>query len=178
MNVDNQKRSDAWLTDFADELHLRHVEERHISDAKRMVHEHLSDSEESPASAFGHPREYAASLDLPTRTDGIGNAGSFLTILLAIASFIVFAIMANQWIEGDQSTSTIAWCLSGAFVLLAASITLTIGIARHAIQTTIRDHFTGETAPLWSRWAPLAIAMPWLLPIFAALIVSISALRP
>ena len=142
-----------------------------------MAHEHLADSEESPASAFGHPREYAAHLDLPTSTDVIGKAGSFLTILLAIASFIVFAITADQWIEGNQSVSTIAWCLSGAFVLLAASITLTIGIARHVIQATIRERFAGETAPLWGRWAPLAIAVPWLFPIFAALIISASLLK-
>ena len=36
MTADNQKRSDDWFRDFADELHLRHVEERHISGSREI----------------------------------------------------------------------------------------------------------------------------------------------
>ncbi|HLS14024.1 MAG TPA: hypothetical protein VK095_05880 [Beutenbergiaceae bacterium] len=168
----------AWIKRFIDELRLRHVEQAQIDTALDNIREHLNDSGESPNEAFGDAREYAASLELPTRDEGFGRAGSISATLLALVSFVVFSIAVTRWLDGEATPSVIGWTLSGAIVLLAASIWATLGIARHVVDATVRERFTGSDAGLWGRWAPIAITLPWLFPAFAATIVFIGALLP
>lgn len=166
-----------WVEEFADELRLRHVEETQVSDALGNVREHLTDSGQSPAAAFGNPREYAASLGLPSRDEGLGRAGSLAGVFTASASFLAFGFAVTRWIDGDNSSAVIIWTLGAAAVMLAASVWLTISIARHVVDTAVRERFTGTGAGLWGRWAPLAIAAPWVFTIFAAVFLAVSALR-
>lgn len=167
-----------WIRRFADELRLRHVDQKHVDTALDSIREHLTDSGESPSDAFGDPREYAASLELPARDEGYGRAGTYVAIALAVASFLVFGIAVTRWMGGDATPAVIGRTLAGAIVLFAASIWATIGIARHVVEAAIRERFSGNHAGLWGRWAPVAIAIPWVFPAFAAIIVFISALRP
>ena len=177
MNSHAQHERDTWIEDFVDELHLRHVEDAHRDDAVRTAQEHLDDSEEPPEIAFGHPREYAASLDLPVRGAVAEKSVSFLAILLAMAAFTVFVITATRWIDGNDDTWTIVWCLSAAAVLQATSVGLSLGIARQVVQSTIRDRFSGRTARAWTGLTPWAIVTPCFFPAFASLVVAIALLR-
>lgn len=168
---------DAWTGRFTDELRLRHIEEKHIEAALESIHEHLADSGETPLETFGDPREYAASLELPNQDEGYGRAITYAAIALAIVSFTVFGIAVTRWLGGEPTPAVIAWTLAGAIVLLGASMWMTVGIARHVVATTFRERFSGEHAGLWGRWAPVAIAIPWVFPIFVATIVFAGALR-
>ncbi len=168
----------AWVERFTDELRLRHVEQAQVDMALDDIREHLIDSGESADEAFGDPREYAASLELPSRDEGFGRAGSFAASALAVVAFVVFGIAVARWLDGEATPAVIGWTLSGAIVLLAASVWATLGIARHVVDATIRERFAGRNSAPWGRWAPIAIAVPWLFPTFAATIVFIGALRP
>lgn len=167
----------AWMKRFADELRLRHVEQEHIDTALDSIREHLTDSGESLNEAFGDPREYAANLDLPTRDEGYGRAGTYAAVAAAVVSFLVFGIAVTRWLDGETTSAVIGWTLASAVVLLASSIWATVGIARHVVDAAIRERFSGTTTDLWERWAPLAIATPFVFPAFAAIIVFIGALR-
>ncbi|SMX77849.1 hypothetical protein BAURA86_00905 [Brevibacterium aurantiacum] len=167
----------AWMKRFADELRLRHVEQEHIDTALDSIREHLTDSGDSLNDAFGDPREYAANLDLPTRDEGYGRAGTYAAVAAAVVSFLMFGIAVTRWIDGEATPAVIGWTLASAVVLLASSIWATVGIARHVVDAAIRERFSGATAGRWERWAPLAIATPFVFPVFAAIIVFIGALH-
>lgn len=166
-----------WIKSFTNELRQRHVEQEQIDTALGSIREHLDDSGESPRDAFGDPREYAASLELPIRDEGYGRAGSYAAVGLAVVSLLVFGIAATRWLEGETTPSVIGWTLASATTLFAASIWATAGIARHVVAAAVRERFSGSDAGLWERWAPIAIATPWVFPLFAATIVVIGALR-
>jgi hypothetical protein len=166
-----------WIKSFVDELRLRHVEQEQIDHSLGSIREHLGDSGESPGDAFGDPREYAASLELPGRDEGFGRAGSYAAVALAVASFLVFGIAVTRWLDGQSTPAVIGWTLAGAVALLIASIWATVGIARHVVEAAIRERFSDSDAGLWGRWVPVAIATPWVFPAFAAIIVFTGALR-
>lgn len=167
----------AWIKRFADELRVRRVEQQQIDTAVDSILEHLTDSSESPSDAFGDPREYAASLELTTRDEGYERAGTYAATVLAIVSFIAFGTAVTRWLAGETTHAVIGWTLAGAIVLLAASICTSVGIARHVVEAAIRERFSGQHAGLWGRWAPVAIAIPWVFPVFAAIIVFVAAIR-
>lgn len=166
-----------WINDFTDELRLRHIDKTHVSDALDGVREHLSDSRQTPSAAFGDPREYAASLNLPAHDNGFGRTGSLAAVFVCSASFLSFGIAITHWMTGENHLDVILWTLGSAAILLAASVWLTISIARHVVAVAVRERFNGNNAGRWSRWAPIAIAAPWTFPIFAAVLVAVSALN-
>lgn len=166
-----------WINDFTDELRLRHIDKTHASDALDGVREHLSDSRQTPSAAFGDPREYAASLNLPAHDDGVGRTGSLAAVFLASASFLSFGIALTYWMTGENRLGVILWTLGSATILLAASVWLTISIARHVVASAVRERFNGNDAGRWSRWAPIAIAAPLTFPIFATVLVAVTALN-
>lgn len=167
----------AWIKRFTDELRLRHVEQKHIDTTLDSIREHLTDSGESLNEAFGDPREYAANLDLPTRDEGYGRAGTYAALAASVVSFLVFGIAVTRWFDGEATPAAIGWTLASSVILLASSIWATVGIARHVVDSVIRERFSSTTAGLWERWAPLAIATPSVFPVFAAIIVFVGALR-
>jgi len=177
MTETTQHVHQVWIGEFTNELQLRHVDDQQIKDAVLSVREHLADSGDDPRTAFGHARDYAASLSLPTRDEGFSRAGLLTAIILAVASFLTFGITVTRWVGGDDTLAVIFWTIVGATVLLAASVWLTVGIARHVVDAAIRERFSGTEAGKWSRWAPLAIAIPWTFPIFAAIVFTASVLR-
>lgn len=79
--------------------------------------------------------------------------------------------------SGENHFGVIVWTLGAATALLAASVWLTISIARRVVAAAVRERFTGTNSGRWSRWAPIAIATPWTFPIFAAVLVAVSALH-
>lgn len=166
----------AWTKHFVDELQLRHVDQKEIDTALESVREHLDDSGETPDDAFGDPREYAASLKLPARDEGFGRPGSYAAIGLTVVSFIVFGIAVLRWFDHGATPAVIGWTIAGTIGLLTGSIWMTIGLARHIVEATLRQRFKGSDAQLWGRWGPVAIAIPWVFPTFAAAIVLICAL--
>ena len=176
MSETTKDPSHRWISDFTDELRLRHVNKTQASDALDGVREHLSDSSQTPSVAFGDPREYAASLNLPTHDQSFGRTGSLAAVLLASGSFLSFGIAITYWLTDANHLDVILWTLGSAAILLAASVWLTISIARHVVAAAVRQRFSGDDAGRWSRWTPIAIAAPWTFPIFAAVLVAVTAI--
>lgn len=166
-----------WTKTFTEELRLRNVDQKHINIALDSIREQLTESGELPGDALGDPREYAASLGLPSHDRSYGRSSTFLAIALAVASLLVFGIAVNHWLVAGATPTVIGWTLMGAVILLGASIWASVEIARNVVEAAIRERFSGDNARLWDRWAPIAIVTPWAFPAFATIIVLISALR-
>lgn len=91
----------AWIDLFVVELRLRHVPGEAIGDAVASVRELLVDSGQSAEEAFGSPREYAASLDLPVIAPRQHALQVVFLPVLGLFAFLVFALASVAWIEGD-----------------------------------------------------------------------------
>ncbi|MFI8413825.1 hypothetical protein ACIGB6_15325 [Paeniglutamicibacter gangotriensis] len=166
-----------WTEEFSHELRLRQVSGEEINEAISTVDEHLNDSKQSASDAFGNPRDYAASLGLSPTDDGSSRGRVLIAAVVATLSFLAFGLSVSRWISGEGSSAAIICTLGAGGLMLAASALLTLGIARQVVEATVRERFTGASAGLWSRYAPAAIALPWVFPIFAAVIVVVGVLR-
>ena len=166
-----------WTEEFSHELRLRQVSGEDIDEALSTVDEHLNDSGQSASDAFGNPRDYAASLGLSPTDDGSARGQVLVAAFVATLSFLAFGISASRWISGEGSSAAIICTLGAGAIMLAASALLTLGIARQVVEATVRERFTGVSAGLWSRYAPAAIGLPWVFPIFAAVILAVAVLR-
>ncbi|EMQ97455.1 hypothetical protein [Paeniglutamicibacter gangotriensis] len=166
-----------WTEEFSHELRLRQVSGEDINEAISTVDEHLNDSGESASDAFGNPRDYAASLGLSPTDDGPARGQVLVAAFVATLSFLAFGLAVSRWISGEGSSTVIICTLGAGAIMLSASALLTLGIAKQIVEATVRERFTGVSAGAWSRYAPAAIAVPWVFPIFAAVIVAVGVLR-
>ena len=94
-----------WFNDFIMELRLRDVPGDAIGDAVAAAREFLSDSGSTPAEAFGTPRDYAESLDLPQdRISRAGWAKLFVPTLFGLLGFFAVAAAVSSTDASVQVT--------------------------------------------------------------------------
>jgi hypothetical protein len=91
-----------WIEEFVVELRLRDVPGDAIGDAVATVREFLGDSGQSAIEAFGTPRAYAASLDLPGRARSRLHLPTVARSLAGLLAFLVFTMAATSWLNGEQ----------------------------------------------------------------------------
>lgn len=93
-----------WFDELTVELRLNNATGKEIGDALAAVEEFVADSGQSPAEAFGTPREYAAQLVTAAGTAReVGD--NRLRITWAAASLLAFLVFSNAltpWIEGER----------------------------------------------------------------------------
>lgn len=65
-----EKSTRKWLNELVLELRIQNITGAAIGDTVAEVEAHLAETAEAPREAFGTPREYAATLNLPTDTSG------------------------------------------------------------------------------------------------------------
>lgn len=90
-----------WIDLFVIELRVRHVPGAAIGDAVASVRELLADSGQSAEEAFGAPREYAASLDLPVISPRQQALQVVFLPVLGLFAYLVFALASSAWFAGD-----------------------------------------------------------------------------
>jgi hypothetical protein len=109
------KATRRWFDDFTVELRMLDVPGDAIGDAVASAREFLADSGDTPQAAFGNPREYAASLDLPrapaTRSD---LAALLVSSCLGLLGF--FAVAAAV----SSTDARVAVTLPGLLLVLTA----------------------------------------------------------
>lgn len=113
-----------WIDQFTVELRLRRVRGPVIGDAVASVRELVADSGQSAEEAFGSPREYAASLELPTVSSRESAVRTVLLPVLGLFAFLIFALASTAWFNQDLVLLSIPQVL-----LLAVPVLLTLMFA-------------------------------------------------
>ncbi|QTX04713.1 hypothetical protein [Agromyces archimandritae] len=90
-----------WIELFTVELRMRRVPGPVIGDALASVTELLADSGQSAEEAFGAPREYADSLDLPAEGGRRQAVRTVVQPVIGLIAFITFALASTAMIEGE-----------------------------------------------------------------------------
>lgn len=116
------KTDDRWIELFIAELRLRGVPGDLIGDAVASVRELTHDSGESAAEAFGTPHDYAASLDLPVRSDAPWDGG-LAPATLALVALIVYIPAVTRFLQGEAVLVSVwqAALLGAALVFVVAA---------------------------------------------------------
>lgn len=94
--------NEAWIDDFILALRLRSVRGDAIGDAVALVREHLGDSGEAAAEAFGPPRAYAASLELPTVPETSAVDAPILGGAVSLLALFAFAPAVSEIAGGGR----------------------------------------------------------------------------
>lgn len=93
---------EAWIDDFMLALRLRSVRGDAIGDAVATVREHLADSGEGATEAFGEPRSYAASLELPRVAAPRASDPAIMGIAVSLLALFAFAPAVNAIAAGER----------------------------------------------------------------------------
>lgn len=144
-----------WIDLFTVELRARRVPGAVIGDAVATVREHLADSGQSAEDAFGAPREYAASLSLPTMNPRQKALKTLFLPVMGMFAFMIFTLASSAWFAGDPVRLSVV----GALVL--------------AVPVAIVVLFS---FPLWQRAAVVQRWLPSLAMLVALLAGAIAAL--
>lgn len=153
-----------WLDMLTIELRLRDVSGPGIGDTLATVREFLADSGESAQEAFGSPAEYAASLDLSTRTEPISVKGTVFRSVIGLLAFLVFSQAVAPWVAReplDLGGAQLAWLAFPA--VAAAFIPLYLDkLVRHLWVAFALIVVCGATGVLSALSAPKEHANAWL----------------
>jgi hypothetical protein len=132
-----------WMRDFVLELRLRGVNGSTIGDAVASVRELLRDSGQSAAEAFGQPRAYAASLELPGTHRRFGLVSAVTQSLVGLVAFTGFAKATTSWLDGQEFV-----VISSAQLLLLALACLVVLLLPLCVNALLRH-----------RWLLVAVAL-------------------
>lgn len=121
-----------WFDEFIVELRLRDVLGRSIGDAVASAREHLADSGQSAAEAFGPARVYAAALELPRETGKGWASRGLWPSLLGLVAFLLFVQAGVAWAQSE------AFLLSPAQLGLLAAPAVLIAFMPLYLQAAIR----------------------------------------
>lgn len=137
-----------WVHEFLMELRLQGASGDDLGEAVAEVESHTAESGETAAEAFGPPREYAQSLDLPRQPDASKVAG-----LLAVGPSMVqvAGMLSILWavpgiIRGEDAVVT--WGLLTVLGLVVAMIAAVGCWPRPVTQFVARRPVTGVLASL------------------------------
>lgn len=103
-----------WFDDFTVELRMLDVPGDAVGDAVASAREFLTDSGDTPQEAFGHPREYAESLDLP-RSPASPSAMAALLVPTCLGLLGFFAVAAAV----SSADASVRVTLSGLLLVLS-----------------------------------------------------------
>ncbi|WP_217132498.1 hypothetical protein [Leucobacter chinensis] len=88
-----------WIDLLIVELRMRRVPGPVIGDAVASVWEFIADSGQGAEEAFGSAREYAASLELPTRGAGCQALRMLFLPAMGLLAFLAFALASSAWFD-------------------------------------------------------------------------------
>lgn len=156
-----------WFQEFVDELEFRKVRPRDVEQARATALAHVLDSGESAAEAFGAPRLYAASLDLPGKSFLAPDRTPALPAALSGVCASRFSFSAYQWARDGWDSGNANFTIIMGMLMIVACAWLTYWFANRTLQEAIRTEFTGEELRLWGMRPALAVSLPWVIPVVA-----------
>lgn len=164
--------TERWIALFSTELERRDVPDERIREEVATVRAHVEEGSDDIDAAFGDPIVYAGVL-AGASDDDTPSRGTVLSLFIAIALFIVFAISVVRWLDGDDGNAP--WAILSGAGLLAAVAALSVSLTRRAVSTALRDALSRRTEAQWRLSATVLLLVPWTFIAFAALVVAVAA---
>jgi len=187
----NTTPTEKWLEDLTLELRLRDVSGVGVGDTLATVKEHLADSGDDPAVAFGSPRAYAESLDLSGYIGPVSLTGTIIRSGIGLIAMLVFTQAVWPWAAGeafDIGLAQMVWMLVPLFAVVTLPLTLNTLIRRTwllilvIVVCTASGFVSVLTAPrspdeAWLSIDPVLVLVPAAAVMLAASILSTRAIR-